>query len=493
MKDRLGKIGILFFLGLSLAGGAEEGAPPPSEVDTALPQLQLEKKKTVNLCPLCKRPREVCYEEYLKAQVDPTQKGKICPVYREDFGRIKTRPWPCPICGAKVNLPILPTYLLRSKDCDADLCMHPVGLVKFDTELVLCPGCGFAAYQHDFRKEQPPEIVSWVQTTLTQPFHQQLRNMIAFNLKLEDRKLPEIFAHQEDLPNIVRCSHAFFYYQLRKADAPFLAKLAWMTAWSCRREVSGPIMGKYAMDSVKKILDRLKRDKGDEKDLEEREKILRGYFTDSKSFSFFDRQIIRLLLASYYNRLGLNEWARICLRQTEAAALKTYGPNEKDPFFEEATGTAEERRDEADWKRAVLRAATHMRLELIDQEERWLQIAIELILQGLREKRYPPEEMASYVYLVGEFERRCGHFTRALFWLEAAAKLLGREPRIEHFAPQQIALMREYVKQLKVTPPPHPSFAEDQALLTQITNDVTAAMAVKAKPEESPEDIKACQ
>ena len=75
----------------------------------------------------------------------------------EDFFVGKTRPWNCPVCGHKVNIPLESN---RYEDADADLCPHPKGKIRFMSEIVICPRCGFSAFQADFRAQQTPANIA---------------------------------------------------------------------------------------------------------------------------------------------------------------------------------------------------------------------------------------------------------------------------------------------------------------------------------------------
>ncbi len=449
---------ILILLGLVVAGAAPgrsgEKAPPAEPAEATPPQVAAHGK-----------------HKFYRLVTDQEARN---------LTQVRTRPWNCPVCGNRVEVP---EEEFAFKDSDADLCPHPVGKVKFFTAIALCPYCGFSAYKADFMKPQSEEIKTWVASALTKPMNETLRHLFALQIKVPAADLPKYFSAPEDLPDILRCEHAFMYYAKIKADPTMQGKIAWQTAWAYRRAINGPVHGPYVMDALRKILDAVDKERGAEADLEERVNLLAGFYEQRERFGTFERQLVRLLLGGYYDRLGLTAWARTCFEQVEKAAKKEW-PADEDPWVKELTGSAAQRTEEAKLRREVLAFGASMRLEYLHKEQKCLELSSAYLRNALNDGLYPAGQMPSYIYLIGEFERRREMFARAKLWLEAAAQL--QRPgafQIEHLASQQLETMNDYLTRrggANPEPANDPAVPADARLLAKLIPQVRAALAAPA-------------
>lgn len=449
---------------------AETATPPaPGGSSAPLPKLNLKsldgKKTDPRLCPRCGKP----YEECIK--IGECVKAADIPV----------RPFPCPVCGLMVNVPLRD---MRTEDIDADLCPHPKGLIRFYSPVIMCPGCGFSAYREDFRKSQAAETAQWVKQTLQPVLHQELNALMGLKLNLPPEKLTEYFNQQESLPDIIRCTNAAAYYERTKAPDHVQATMAWQLAWAHRRAISSPMNGPHVMDTVREVNALMEKGGAGDLDLEERINMLSDMSRQKARYPILQQQMMLIMLAGYYNRAGYNRWTKVCLEDVIATATKKPDQLEKDPWLEGVEGTLEQRVDVAKQRRAAYTNAALDRMRSLLEENRFLDASLSFIVRGLQNNAFPPEETASYIYLVGEFERRRENFSRALLWLTAAQTLAGEKFRLENFAPQQIERMKTYVAALKMKPEPNALDKTDRALLGALVKRVKESAAPVPAPAQ---------
>ncbi len=327
-----GLTGLFVFFGATVLAGQ------PSPAGAPFPTIPMRGGKSYNpkICHVCGESRSECNRKARKYRKNPASisKDKLCKIHTS-YGRIKVTPVNCPVCGYQVGIPVKP---MRSTDTDADLCPHPVGMIKFRTDIPICPRCGFAAYRQRFRQPQPAWVRRWVSRALTGSIRQAEWQLLTLSLKVGSARdnlfLPDgrggkkavpvasLFT-QESLPDTIRCEHALaFYLQLpaagleqQKLALQVRARLTWECAWAYRRELTGPITGPHIMSSMMKILRAGENVNSGEADLQDRINLLARLFNQKKSngaphFNYMDRQVIRLVLAGYYDRLGCTRWAQ---------------------------------------------------------------------------------------------------------------------------------------------------------------------------------------
>ncbi|MBP5233672.1 MAG: DUF2225 domain-containing protein, partial [Planctomycetes bacterium] len=447
---------------VGIAGAADKKAPagktppgfklPPAEVvmpkpgETLPPLGQAFKKTHKNLCPSCGRDRSLCYAESMKAK--KTGQGKVCDVYRDDYVSGAPRPVACPVCRHMVNLP---QRNQRYEHTDSDLCPHPDGNVRFMSELATCPKCGYSAFRGDFFAAAAP-VRAWVQQNLQPHMAATLHQILGRETKITDAQLVELFSAQKDIPDTLRCKNAFAIYseRLRQGDKKIstgaLARMAWMTAWAHRRAISEPFGEGILLEGARRVLAAIKKAEVNEDQQEEGIRLLTGLYRDKEHYDIVERQIMRLIQAGYYNRLGLNFWAEGVLRQVVAEVGKKYSDPGADPW-QKVRAVADlkgaEREKAIALAKNALTNAANVRLMCLKGELEYLGYAIDLIVKGMEKREIPALEVPTYFYLVGDFERRRENHSRALFWLQAAAQLCGSgEVRLEHCAPEQIDLMK---------------------------------------------------
>ncbi len=477
---------------------AEAGAPAGTP-DDQVPVINLRNGRagSPDLCPVCGRTRTECNElgeQYRtlvrQGRAAEAKKLDVCPVHTS-LGKIKSRPGLCPVCGHKVDIP-LEGYQATGLDTDADLCPHPAGgQVQFYARIPLCPNCGFAAFTQHFEKPQPTQIKAWVRNALTPNLRRSQRQLLAMKLNqmdISDREVAALF-NQETLPDVVRCEHALGLYTHIDAHPTWRIKLAMQCAWAYRREVCGPLHGPFQMESIRAIMKALEQAHGAHKDLQERIVVLAGFYRDTERFNYLDRQIIRFLLASYYDRLGLTAWSRTTLERILRAASHRYAEGE-DPWLEGTEGPMSGRTEEAKRRKAVIAALADTRLRQLDRELEYLALAADLIREAFSEGIWAqtPRKIPTHVYLVGEFERRLQHFTRAREWLRASKHLLAADSSgAELYAPRQLRLMGDYMQRLGIQRfEPDEQAQADVALLRSLVHRVHTAQSDPPSRAASP-------
>lgn len=460
---------------------APQGQGGQSGAAGGLPALKVstqDKRAKTNLCPVCGKTRTECYDTYERAKKDPSLRDKVCAVYRGEIANPKTRPWNCPVCGLRVNMPIEGQ---RYEDADTDLCPHPVGKVRFTAEITICPRSGFSAFQSDFRTPQSPEMVAWVKANLTPGMEATLRTVLGTQAKITAEDLYKLYEDQWNIPDTLRCQNAYAYYRKRYQDkdpavrAGGLARVSWLTAWAFRREVSAPLQSAPLLEPIRQVSDAIQRANPDTTDLEAMIRTITDLYNEKDRFDVLQRQILRFMQAGYYNRLGLNFWAESVLRQIKAEVEKKYPEAAMDPWLKAKAVNAvpeTKRLEFADNARDMLAQECKRRLECMGKEKEFLGYASLLTIEALKTNQYPVDELPSYIYLVGEFERRQENLSRAYLWLEAARQLLDEPVRVQHLAPGQIDLLKRYVADQKVAPPAAPQAKEDWVFLQELAKKV---------------------
>lgn len=454
-------------------------AKAPAGLPALMPSLE---KKMNNICPICGKTRSECYDTYEKSKKDPSLASKVCEVWKEDFSTGKTRPYNCPICGWKVFMPL---ESMRWREVDTDLCPYPFGKIRFTSELVICPRSGFAAFQEDFRQPQPQFVKDWVATNITPMMEGVLRAKLGKQAKVTPDQLYRLYDEQENIPDTVRCSNAYLYYLMRmqRGDAAVksagLARVAWMTAWAQRREVGRPIQSGPLMDGVRKISEIIQKQRVETSDVEATIRLLTELYNDKDRFDICERQILRIFQAGYYNRLGLNTWAKTVLQQAQNEAQKKYPDAASDPWMQLKGARNINGADKVafvDGLRKSLIDDTIVRLNCLTLENTYMAYAGELIITGLKNNEYDPQTIPSFTYLAGEFLRRQELFSRSLLWLDATRQMLSDDMTgLPTLAPMQLDLLKRYVADRNLTPPPAPQAQADWTLLQQLAVRYRAA------------------
>ena len=485
-------------LTLPSMAGENAAAPQATNAPTVSPSGAQRKRLHQNLCPVCGRERSVCHSESMKAMKNPGGKEKLCPIYKQDFVSGESRPVPCPVCR---NIVRLPQRNQKIENTDSDLCPHPEGNVRFMSELAVCPRCGFAAYRADFFAPVKPEISDWVKTNLQPHMPATLRHILGKEAKIDDAKLVELFSAQREIPDILRCKNAFTIMteRARRGDPGVttagLAKMAWMTAWAHRRAISEAFGDGVLLEGARRVISAIQRSELAENTLEEGIRMLTGIFGDKERFDVLERQLMRIIQAGYYNRLGLNFWANGVLNQVmQEVTVKKYDNPGTDPWMQikVAKGLkAEEKEKVIKLAKDALANAADTRLACLKGELEYLGTATDLIVQGLAKNQLNANEIPTYFYLVGEFERRRENHSRALFWLQAAAQICDKdgEIKLEHCAPEQVDILKRYVFDRKLTPPSNPQAESDMKIATAAAETAkkaqAAARAAKAKAADT--------
>lgn len=390
-----------------------------------------------------------------------------------------SRPWNCPICLHKVNMP---SKGRKYTNIDADLCPHSSGNIRYSSEITICPNCGFSAFQSDFRQEQPEYVKRWVLENLQPHMKRTLHTLLGPDVKITGKKLLDVFKKQSDIPDTLRNTNAYLYYKLRynhkdpKVREAGLARVAWLTAWAYRRAVNEPIQSAPVMNIVRRISAHIEKENIADDDVESSIRLLTKMFKDEQNYDDIDRQILRIMQAGYYNRLGLNSWALMVIKQANDAALKKYSDPASDPWLRTKAFKnipPQEQLKALSSIRTAIAAITKRRDECLRKEVEFLGYATKLIEMALRKNEYPTKEIPTFTYLVGEFERRREQYSRSLMWLAATKQMLNpKVVLIQHYAPQQIDILKRYVRDQNITPPASSSANKDWQLLQQLAKQV---------------------
>lgn len=436
-----------------LVGG--EGDATKSKASTTFP-FAAEAKQNPNLCP-------VCGQSWDKVDAHRACLKRFSPA---------TRPVTCPSCQLVLHI-TEERPRARSWQIDRDMCSHAHIGTRAPSQLAVCPRCGFAAGKSFFDKPASALTAAqreWIHKNLTPRTHAALISILGIlnpdmqpspdeAYKVFDRNAgrrlqtgfeklaEEIVEHQ--VPDDLRCENALlFAHEFYLEENPLVvANLAWLTAWSMRREVCGPINHAVLVKGVQRIHAHLGRGYQLHVPPNERVNQLGEMYRDQTTYSLFDRQVMLLLMAGDYQRLGYRQWALDCLK----ACLEATESDELWRAAEESTSPAERnaRANLTPQQQALVRPAlarvVRYRISAANREATYLKDAARFLRRALEQQRdIPPVDVPTYVYLVGEFERRAGNLPRAYAWLEAASAL--RPPQeargAEIWAQDQLAVTR---------------------------------------------------
>ena len=476
---------ILVLLGIAMASPASggEGFMPP------LPRRERPK------------PRFKKFEEVQEDIVQLPAQLVNCPVCRHPIKMVLlTRPGP----DGKGRVPAS-DWTLTSDDYDADLCPHPVGRIRFNADIPFCPRCGFAAFQSDFiewlkpGRPFPPEAAVWIRETL-EPVVRTVEFALVGRNTTESGEAPEqlverlmtVFVEQEVAPDELRCESARSVYERLGAPAWLRAKIAWFAAWSHRRALVNTPDVPYILKNVQRVQRELgvtrtegfaltRIDMEPEKQIEKLLAFLQPPQADPQSGDSRqpdpksrgaegDRVYARLLLAGLYNRLGYQDWANHVFQAIEADLRLEYPDAMADPLWHDSNPeeSDQNRRRETQVRRTAMLDFTLRSRQHLAREAELLREAGILIRQGLDDGTYaelPGRQIASHMYLSGEFARRTGEYARAWVWLRASAELYdpaNPEPGLEALAAAQLDGLNDYLAASGLPSPP--DYARDVPL-----------------------------
>ncbi|MFH0911149.1 MAG: hypothetical protein V1918_06580 [Planctomycetota bacterium] len=478
------------FVVLLLAVPVGKGAESPARATAAKEPLPSRSSKfpfareavrNPNICPVCGKPwglqdTENPHAECLK---------KVLP---EKF------PVVCPSCGLTL---LVQKRLTRfhADEIDHDLCPHPPGNNRPLTEIIICPRCGLSGTEELFRKGLTPEQKEWVKNNLTPQTQASIARLLSAKLvgiRVSPQESWKAFQDmdsgtkqdqvlEESVPEVLRCTNALaFAERFEGENVAFLARLSWLTAWAYRREVAGPLSGGDIANSLRRLQSFLNKTFplgyfAPEKRVE----ALVAAYPDDKTHSMLERQLMLLIMAGDYQRLGYTQWAadclNACLRNAQDASL--WRPDSNNP-----SGTALQRK--------TLIQEANARLEASGRERYFLLKAADLLQAALEENLqrngnlYAPTETPAMIYLVGEFRRRGGEFGRAYTWLEGAMKLqsLQEQGGAEIFAAGQIELLQAALQGKPI--PPNPRIAVDAPLIERLATFVRENLPAAPSPVE---------
>jgi hypothetical protein len=498
---------LLLLLGESTAPAGEPETPGiASERSDSEPRISSlpyaeQARRDPNICPVCGRSwnkdvHEACFERF----------------------EAKRLPVTCPSCDLQFFVEEKLTRI-RAEEIDSDLCTHPGHGLRITDELTICPRCGFATVRAAFTQTEhrlSTQQQEWVDIHLTTRTQKALLQLLG-NIKPEARPEPEtayqIFditasADREDnlpdgserdesviietlVPDTLRCENALIFARAHLSKR-LTARMAWLTAWAYRREVAAPIPETLLIGSVQRVNQHLEDSLPLMAPPKERVNRLVELYGERSKHPLEDRQVMLLMMAGDYQRLGQSAWARSCLEAVRDAARS-------DALWSEA-GKAQEEPSRT-WDpaklaslRQSLEAQALIRMEAARREKRYLLEAAKYLRQALRRESFAPRRLPNHVYLVGEFERRAEHLERAFYWL-AAAEAMPKHPEAtglaEVFAGDQLNLVRQSLGlSAEAPPPPNPHDAEDRALLKELGDRVKRAMTENdAIQDKQPERI----
>ncbi|GEM_PF-3343295 len=416
--------------------------------------------------------------------------------------RIRVR---CPVCD--LALMVRPRSLrFSASESDRDLCPHPTGAKSPVSELIVCPRCGFSGTERQHARGLSDERAQWVRTHLTPRTQRAIRDLLTrklTRLQLQPDELWKIFRDdtqenaedqvlEELVPDTIRSANALaFAERFYPESYAVRARLTWLTAWSHRRVVAAPIPADFLMRALRRIQTHLDEASAYAPAPKDRVNELASMFQDSERFGLVDRQVIRLMMAGDYERLGYLDWAAASLQRCRNSARNDQGWEEA---IREGTDAGANPPEQAvmQQRNEIIRLASQ-RLESNREEARLLGEAAELLRKALRQELetgevYPPKHIPAMVYLVGEFERRAGRPGRAYAWLDAASELHppGDHIGVEIFALDQISALRTALGDDPI--PPNPQMGDDgpmlQALAARLreasTSEAEAAPAAQA-------------
>ena len=458
-----------------------------------------------SICPLCEKTRTECNAINEAAEAarkrGQTAAVKPCAVHDTANFELPSVPVRCPVCSYLVNVPRQDPVFT---EYDSDLCFHRAGQNNFTSFIVMCQNCGFSAprenkaFENSFPKEELPLVKNWVFSQLQPVLRAAQREILMLKREtvLSDAVISRDFSFQRSLPDPMRCENAYMFFKNRpNADHTSCAELAKLTAWAYRRIQYDQFKDRLAQEAEKGISDAIQQELVDAHtlaaiDLLDRVAILQKFINDRRSgkkhFTGFDIQIMQLMLATYFNRLGYNAVATRYYQNVYSEAAHDYS-NALHPWIRHITDSALRTEAESSLRsaRTFLATVAQLRFNYQAKEIQFLGIAVDHIIQSLTETLKHQTDIKALehggvasskipetVFLVAEFERRRDNLSRAKLWLTAATHMIKEPYTLAHEAPATLDELNQYVKRIVDStgqqPPVNLYEESDKALLLRL-------------------------
>jgi rubredoxin len=229
---------------------SNESGQPDVEVPS-----KAESARQVALCPICRQPLwkhdlpgfECIELDGTKAKVQTlTLQTTRCPVCRYEFK------------GA------LPQNVNGKGGVDRDFCIHSTGNNIVNTNLWLCPECGYAARPDAFSPDAKPvgeATKKYVMSTITEPLHRYILVIGGPNSEKPTGGLLKTnpYPDQTKIPDWFKFDCAVKIYIHAETRRNFMAVLYRDAAHACRRELCSDILFPDLPESLQKSMQRMSR------------------------------------------------------------------------------------------------------------------------------------------------------------------------------------------------------------------------------------------
>jgi hypothetical protein len=216
---------------------------------------------------------------------------------------------------------------------------------------------------------------------------------------------------------------------------------------------------------------------GNNTDLEKQADKLRDFINKKNAagkavYGYHERAAAQQILAGLYNRRGYTAWARMILEELEKEAGKTYANPIEDPLYAETdiNNSPADRGKETQMRRDSVLWVTQGDLAHLEREKVLLLEAaayLKIALTEMDTSETLPADIASQVYLTGEFSRRGEDYARGWLYLAAAVQMdkVSKAPAdkkgLEIAAADQFEELKIYMNAAGV---PAPDFAKGDAV-----------------------------
>jgi len=378
----------------------------------------------------------------------------------------------------------------KAEEMDRDLCPHKPGTDKAFSEYIVCPKCGFSATELQHRKGLSVSQRKWVMENLMPQTEKKIKDLLHRNLSklnLEDKNdlyktfagkyslAPEAAQAKDDeiiegsIPETIRCENALLFAEkFYPENHLLLSRLSWLTAWAYRREVASPLKESMLMRPMSRIGQVLSSEFPVTPSPEDRVNFLVKIYKDKTKYPFVQRQVMLMLMGGDYQRLGFTKWAKDCFNACLAACSSQSLAQE-----EEASGV---KKIDMDAWREDIRKSISLRMNAAGMEAEYLKRASAYLKAALNSmsvgrETIAPNQIPGYVYLAGEFDRRCGDFASASIWLDAARnmRLPANDSGLEIWAEKQFEAMQASGGNISGS---YPEKVKDLTLLAGLANSV---------------------
>jgi tetratricopeptide (TPR) repeat protein len=197
-------------------------------------------KSQAVLCPVCKQPlykHDLPGFECIPLDPNTGEPRKLLKISLQS-----TR---CPVCQCEFKS-ALRENVNGKGGIDRDFCIHSIGNYTVNSNVFMCPECGYAAIIEAFNTGAKPldeSVKTYVRSTITDPMRKRMMDVAGI---IPDKATEELlkfsgYIDQTQIPDWIKYDNAVKIYEHTKAPRGFMATLYRDAAHACRREVYSEI------------------------------------------------------------------------------------------------------------------------------------------------------------------------------------------------------------------------------------------------------------